>query len=300
MSRIKNRWSMVCGVAAAVMAFSCVSAEAAFVSESFDTGSSVDSNVDFYGSLDTTVTSSTSSDGIFSVNRTSNNNWIYASTGGVNSTGRLQAPNGQAAAGAVHNTGIAGFATHPTISYQMDVRILSTGSVAFGGMNFDAYLRTETTPGTTTSALTSLGFRLLFQRSGADPSFVNEYVINSINGNAFAEIGRFATSDLTHLNWYRWDSTFTLEADDTLTMTLSLYDLGTSGTSTPVLYDSWMASDLSNNAFADAATLYAGFNGRARDNLLIDRIDNFTVIPEPASLALLVLGGLLMASRRRG
>ena len=90
--------------------------------------------------------------------------------------------------------------------------------------------------------------------------------------------------------------TFTLNDDNTWTATSTglSNDLNASGT---------LGTEFDYATFVSGGVgLYASLqtsNGRLNESMVVDRV-SLTTIPEPGSLALLGLGGLLLARRRRG
>lgn len=109
-----------------------------------------------------------------------------------------------------------------------------------------------------------------------------------------------AATSIVNNNWYKLTVVISRSATaNTFIIGGTLEDVGATGTETPTTVLTLPTQDRTVLASTYSDTqVYSGF--RIRDSNGTNAIDNFTAIPEPASLALLGLGGLLIASRRRG
>lgn len=103
---------------------------------------------------------------------------------------------------------------------------------------------------------------------------------------------------LTDDRWYRLVAEF--EADvsaNGVKMSVSVFDIGANGLGTPTQVGSTLSSTLNADTVRGDSTLYAAFKTNRASG--VTTLDNFTVVPEPASLALATLAGMLMLPRRR-
>ena len=104
---------------------------------------------------------------------------------------------------------------------------------------------------------------------------------------------------LTDDTWYRLVVDFLGTGGNDVQITANLFNIGSDGTSAATLVPGGTLTDTftAPNIIADP-TLFAGFKTDATSGGEV--LDNFSVvIPEPASLALLGLGGLCLMGRRK-
>lgn len=132
----------------------------------------------------------------------------------------------------------------------------------------------------------------------------NTWILQSVQKNqtndsnvTTADIGSGFT--LTNGYWYRHEVTFTRTGTaNTFSLSGSIFSLGSTGTSTPSLVTSYSNIGFTNSLLYGDTTLVASFRSRGTES---PNLDNFSVIPEPSSLALMGVGAslLLFARRRR-
>jgi hypothetical protein len=217
---------------------------------SFDSGSSVNSQTSF--------------ESAFNVNVVSNNKFNYNGTAGVGGSGAIMTPGGQFTS-AVNKTGFAGFATYRRLTQTVDTKLIGTGTASPTGQAFFATLNNASTTG-----LGGLGFGLRYV-GGTSSKFNIVYR----NGSTETVLGAM---DFGAAAWYRWEAGWEYSsASGTFALSLKLYSLGTSGTSSPTLLNSWSAANISNATLASASTLYTGVHAKARDSAGATAIDNLKI-----------------------
>lgn len=120
------------------------------------------------------------------------------------------------------------------------------------------------------------------------------------NDNATPFTTTFNQSALTAGNWYRLTYQATLNGDGTIANLVTLYAIGADGLATPVEVDS-VSGDVTNAGLLASTESYSSYDIRNANSNGIDAIDNLNVtfIPEPSALALVALGGVALAGRRR-
>lgn len=134
-------------------------------------------------------------------------------------------------------------------------------------------------------------------RNTPDPNLV-QLRIRSHNATPFSK--SFVQTTLEAGEWYRMTFQATMNGDGTIANLLTLYSIGANGLATPVVVDS-ISGNVTNDMVADSATVYSAYDIRNVNSNGIDAVDNFNVsfIPEPSAIALVALGGVAMAGRRR-
>lgn len=277
---------------------------------SFNTGSDVASEADFGGAAANWVAVTGGSDyntdperafNLNTANASGDTRWTYSSNGGIFDNigatrgGAILSGGGGGETYAINRTSLSGFsAAAPSRNLSMDLAIRRAGQTYVLG--FRSLLTTSDT-----SVGTALGFYLNTTASNAatDPNtFTLGYVNNGANGVIASGLTLAST---TAIEWYNVDAAWTLNATTgKFDMTISLYDIGSQGISPKSLVGSWTVNNLTNDAVKTADALYAGVNGRYRSNTGVQAVDNLTsTVPEPATLGLLVLGGVAGLIRRR-
>lgn len=114
------------------------------------------------------------------------------------------------------------------------------------------------------------------------------------------------TFNLSTGSWYYFEATFGYDGDTSADFDLVIANATATGTIGSTIR-SWSVEDgVAMTEFTTGAELYGGFKGSKAFDGAAAVIDNFYVsntgasqIPEPGSLALLGLGGMLVAARRR-
>lgn len=118
-------------------------------------------------------------------------------------------------------------------------------------------------------------------------------------GNVQSYGSNFTMSD-SNTDWYRLSLSLVRTSGSLLTLTASIYDLGSDGTGTPTLVSgSTLSLDITNVALSADTSVYTGF--RVDSNTAFTGGDNLLLVPEPGSFALLITGVLflLLGQRRR-
>lgn len=95
-------------------------------------------------------------------------------------------------------------------------------------------------------------------------------------------------------HWYRWSTTFSLDTSQILEV--SITDLTTNDTSTNNPLDRYLFGGAGGAPTPTGFRLFGGTNAVAGNTLAFD---NINIVPSPATLALLGLGGLAGITRRR-
>jgi len=121
---------------------------------------------------------------------------------------------------------------------------------------------------------------------------------NKVSTVSFATVAG-GTSTLTTGNWYKLTGTFTNVGSGNLSISGTLDDYGTAGTTYQSTVRTISSSNFANSGLIADTTLFAAV--LARQDGGSDALDNFAVtsVPEPTSLALLGAGALGLLLRRR-
>ena len=98
-------------------------------------------------------------------------------------------------------------------------------------------------------------------------------------------------------NFYRLVIDFTGVGANQVQITANLFNIGPDGETAATLAAGPFSSTFTQAAIRSDSTLYGAFKSNAASGVTV--LDNFSIIPEPASLALLGLGGLMLLPRRR-
>ena len=173
-----------------------------------------------------------------------------------------------------------------------------TDSGGYGGLGIvvkmlggtEAYLATLTTYGGTVGM--NVGTTDLMVSPGGTPiatwgEAANKWLGATQNHTANAGQTTVGTADV----WYRLDVTYTEVAATSNTVDFYVYDAGGSEVGHLTYVDTGSAG-LSNQGTGD-------FGFSTQPWTKINDVDNLTYVPEPASMAVLGVGGLLMLIRRR-
>ncbi|MDP0497302.1 MAG: hypothetical protein Q7Q73_13945 [Verrucomicrobiota bacterium JB024] len=214
------------------------------------------------------------------------------------------------AAGGVDNTGSVSTSTlfNTTAAYTPGTLNFSTIGDS-GSISID-FLWTDTLGTGNNYGVMQLGLvktlgavldtRAILMRSGSE---VNQVYFRYLTNSGFTN-----DSDLINLvdsTWYRMEVTFTMTAADTIKAEMTLLNIGSDGTATPVLISSYTAERASDIIGED---VYTGFITQRAYAGSVTTIDNYSTsaIPEPGegavfmgALALIVFGGLRKIRARR-
>jgi hypothetical protein len=115
--------------------------------------------------------------------------------------------------------------------------------------------------------------------------------VEQLTGNGFIPLGSFSPP---FGDWLRLSlDVRPLSRPNGFELDAALYDYGPNGTGTPSGLGSGGTALFDANAAADR-TLYVGFNGWYH----VSYFDNFSVIPEPNGMRIIMLGGLLAFVRK--
>ncbi|MGA9777140.1 MAG: PEP-CTERM sorting domain-containing protein [Verrucomicrobiia bacterium] len=114
---------------------------------------------------------------------------------------------------------------------------------------------------------------------------------NDVGGGSVTQGGTLTTYSLLSSEWYQMSISYLNNGDGTLTESVSLYDMGTEGTSAPTLVN---VGNLDQFTFASDLTTDTGVAPEFRDanDTGINDLDNLELlsVPEPSSCALVGLG----------
>jgi hypothetical protein len=124
---------------------------------------------------------------------------------------------------------------------------------------------------------------------------------NDVGGGSVTQGGTLTTYSLLSSEWYQMSISYLNNGDGTLTESVSLYDMGTEGTSAPTLVN---VGNLDQFTFTSDLTTDTGVAPEFRDanDTGINDLDNLellSVVPEPSSCALVGLGISALFGMRR-
>lgn len=116
----------------------------------------------------------------------------------------------------------------------------------------------------------------------------------------FSQTASETSPGMTAGSWYRLTYQTTLNGDGTIANLLTLYSIGVDGLATPVEVTS-VSGNVTNTGLLGSAAAYSAYDIRNLNSNGIDAVDNLNVtfIPEPSAMALVALGGVALAGRRR-
>jgi len=134
----------------------------------------------------------------------------------------------------------------------------------------------------------------------------NQWRIKSSGGGTLATLTSadmgVASETSGTSNWLRLETSLTKSATDgEFIQTVTLYDLGTTGTDTPSVIQSVAAQTFTDSTLYSAANWYGFIIADRPDDIGMSALsfDNFSVIPEPATVVLFsIASGALMLLRR--
>lgn len=130
---------------------------------------------------------------------------------------------------------------------------------------------------------------------GPGDAWIETYGAEPLKNFAFNYEGfPFDPVEMTEGNWFRLEVVLTRVDADTYSVAANLFDLGSSGVASPTLLGSG-SMGFDSATLAAAPELFAGVYLQADTT----GFDNFTVVPEPSSLALIGFAGFFAFRRRR-
>lgn len=125
--------------------------------------------------------------------------------------------------------------------------------------------------------------------------FLQEKNEGTVTNSSFTTL----TSDLVEGNWYYFDMQFTYDVDG-YDINAQLFDSALDGTVGSALAGGAVSgTDLLNPVLSDGSDVYAFFGGSGASSRGFENFDNFALVPEPTSAALLISSLALCAWRRR-
>ncbi|MEM1058532.1 MAG: glycosyl hydrolase family 28-related protein [Verrucomicrobiota bacterium] len=216
----------------------------------------------------TDVTGQSSFEQIFLVEFASNNKWDYASSGGVGNGGRIEAPVGQQVS-AVHQSPLPPFVDGGSLTFSLDTKIsFRTSNEPGFAINWGMMLKNQLTHGPG-GLKVELRYVPPSSRTPSEPERFQVWIDNQLVSGV----------EFTDDNWYWWEVTWTLTdaSADLFDAEVNLYALGPDGTGTPLLHGTYIVQNIDDATMAGATAVYAGIDGRARNNTGVFSVDNFTV-----------------------
>ncbi len=145
---------------------------------------------------------------------------------------------------------------------------------------------------TTSSSNRYIGFRVVGQGVTGAANTYQLQLNNRDNSTTDVNLGSTFSIPDVNTDWYRLSGTLALTdaASKTFSYTISLWDLGSDGTSTPTLIQT-VSGTFVNSQLASDSTLWYGFRDQTGT---ISAVDNLSVVPEPKAVVLLTLSGFVL------
>jgi hypothetical protein len=235
-------------------------------------------------------------------NATDSNALSWSSANGVGGTsGRVGVPQSTASTdtSAIYNLASFDLTTGSTFETSIYFLIpnpiggnaqITAAQIGFSSANNQGFLNTA-------------GFAYISSRVRAS-AIGSTYVLESQFKNPAGSATNHGTTgdfSLTAANWYKLTATYT-DVGSSFTYTASVQDFGAAGTTVGSVVQSISGSLAQTSLSGSDTTAWAAFraNGHVSNNKVL-ALDNFAVIPEPGTLALVgvALGSLLLFRRRR-
>lgn len=201
-----------------------------------------------------------------------------------------------------------------TVSVFLEARLNNNSEGISGFANFGVGFAPSTTTNFTTDQYAVVHLQNFVAPQSGDPD--NQRLgLRSRESGSFGGTQLVSTSnnidvDIVTGDWYKLELELTkLATVGEFEATATVWDYGPEGISAPQLLDSFTATLTNLPTLWNAPQLHAGFHGYSQGGTGgTFGFDNFSatvpdppVIPEPASMSLVALGGtLLLARRRRG
>lgn len=150
---------------------------------------------------------------------------------------------------------------------------------------------------TTSSSNRYMGFRVVGQGVTGAANTYQLQLNNRDNNTADVNLGSTFSIPDANTDWYRLSGTLALTdaASKTFSYTVSLWDLGSDGTSAPTLIQT-VSGTFVNAQLAGDSTLWYGFRDQTGT---VSAVDNLSVVPEPKAVALLTVSGLVLIAGLR-
>lgn len=242
----------------------------------------------------------------------SNNKYSEADAIGLDGTRGVDVANNSLQGSRAFNTSFDGSSPSATVSifFQYTSATNNGGAGLFIGIGPDQNYDPAFTGG---GVATNDHIMVTFQGAGgaSDPDTRQLNFFNIVNGDSpfggpdlSSSFGGFDSAEYVDGNWYKLELVWTFDSGDGLFDLTATIQNSTADGTLGATVASIAASDLDNPSLRDDGTVYAFFGSQAISvDRGIDTLDNFEVdvvpIPEPGSLSLIGLGGLLVLARRR-
>jgi hypothetical protein len=216
----------------------------------------------------------------------------YSATAGLGGSGALTFTTSGATGGSlVSETSVGTFAQYPTITGSVFIK--STGStgtpwgIGFTNASGTSPFLNQSYPGD----IAGVGAWFMDGRDGTTPA---PRIRQNDNSGSYAQNASSSLSSAWGSAWFEFELSVTHVANTTYEVTGTIYNRGSDGTAARTQV--WTSGTQTwNNPHIEATDpIYVGFGARSNHGT----VDNLTVVPEPASLGLLGLGGLALLRRR--